>query len=915
MIRNVRKKLAASISEITSEEDFLYNTWLRAVPNKEISVGSIAASMFDTSKIVLSIEEPFATEHFAALNNSTVYPEDETHLFEKTGTNPVFFALLYVPSKIITHKEFDPAPVGDTAINIDFLLPQLAQKDIAVKFKMLKPTGYMFKFKDPEIKDYLANLQTKIHTIELLNLDELLADYNVASIQSINVKSFGKLKVKKLKVDKIRKTPKLYKLNVPSIGKFKTKISSMKIQALGSIKISKTVNLVISEPSIASGKYGINSPASAKYYDVTDPDLANESGKKIKAFAEPQKTKDVIKLLLKNSYKVDWGKRKDFSIALTKSEEANSKFLAENDRALLSKELGMGKIKESLAALRFLFLNKVIQSSLIIVPNETFGIERDENHYHLSKGWIKQLRQYCPEFTYSVITGNDDERLNAWNKSAFIYVTDYNTAIKDFHLKILEGGRLAKIDCVVMDEVQNIFNEDVERGELLKSIGSKIFWALSSIIDDHLVEQINSELSSRIVLEKRKVQKYSEVLDERSGLKYKEYWLEQDEHQQVEYKETISDCRKELRKVLESENPLRFQSNIFTLLHKLYQVENFAHGHDESPKSKLLLQHLEIFKRNGKKVIIISQYDRQGTKKIERLLDVFKISYTTAPASLSADEMQKTIKIFKEKESITAFLTNAKEVRLNFGDYVVPYIIKFDTWWNPTLIWQLTDLFKIDDDELHKKNINVFSYKMLNSVDAEVKSILTRKHMFEKNIVSVIPTNTMNELISVDEWLEIFEMDIEDPAAKAQASYEEILVKLKSLTIADYRATLSKFFFAIGYTNLDILADLNSASFDISGEGKAGNKTVQLFARIVLEKTITAEKVNEIITNTLQAMNSNTFIITRGDFEEGCEKYARENVTLISQEKLAMYLVNLNLVPHSQTETSIEDTEIPWRED
>jgi hypothetical protein len=173
----------------------------------------------------------------------------------------------------------------------------------------------------------------------------------------------------------------------------------------------------------------------------------------------------------------------------------------------------------------------------------------------------------------------------------------------------------------------------------------------------------------------------------------------------------------------------------------------------------------------------------------------------------------------------------------------------------------------------------------------------------------------MNELISVDEWLEIFNMDIEDPAAKAQASYEEILMKLKALTIADYRATLSKFFFAIGYTNLDILADLNSASFDISGEGKAGNKTVNLFARIVLEKTVTAEKVNEIITNTLQAMNSNTFIITRGDFGEGCEKYARENVTLISQEKLAMYLVNLNLVPQSQNETSIKDTDIPWSED
>jgi hypothetical protein len=915
MIRHVRKKLAASISEITSEEDFLYNTWLRAVPSKEVSVGSVASSIIDTSKVILSIDEPIASEHSFLLNSSSLYPEDPSHLFEKIGTNPIFFALLQVPSKIITYEEIDPRPAHDSAINIDFLLPKLTLIEIAVQFTMPKPTGYLFRLTEPETRDYLSNLKTKIEQIELLNLDELLADYNVTSIQSINVKSFGKLKIKKLKVEKIHKTPKLYKMKVPSIGKYKSKISLIKLQALSAIKISKSVNLIFNEPSVASGKFSINYPISAKYYDVTDPDLANESGKKIKAFAEPQKTKDVLKLLLKNTYKVDWGKRKDLSIALTKSEEVNSKFLAEHDRALLSKELGMGKIKESLAALKFLFLNKVIQSSLILVPDETFGIETDENHFHISKGWLKQLIQYCPELSFSVIKGNDDERMDAWNKSAFIYLTDYNTAIKDFQLKILENSQLAKFGSVVMDEVQNILAEHTEKGEFLESLSPKVFWALSSITDYSILEDINSELNSHIQIDKRKVQKFSDVLDERQGLKYKEYWLELDEHQKVEYKETISDCRKELRKVLESENPLRFQSNIFTLLHKLYQVENFAHGHDESPKSELLLRHLEILKRNGKKAIIISQYDRQGTKKIERLLDVFKISYTTAPASLSADEMQKAIKIFKEKESITAFLTNAKEVRLNFGDYIVPYIIKFDTWWNPTLIWQLTDLFKIDEDELHKKNINVFSYKILNSIDAEVKSILTRKHLFDKNITSVIPTNTMNELISVDEWLEIFNMDIEDPAAKAQASYEEILMKLKALTIADYRATLSKFFFAIGYTNLDILADLNSASFDISGEGKAGNKTVNLFARIVLEKTVTAEKVNEIITNTLQAMNSNTFIITRGDFGEGCEKYARENVTLISQEKLAMYLVNLNLVPQSQNETSIKDTDIPWSED
>jgi len=817
MIRHIRKKLASSISEITSEEDFLYNTWLRVVPSNEVTVGKIASSLINTSKIVYSIDHTLPTEHYFLLNSSTLYPVESAHLFEKIGTNPIFFALLYVPSKIITHEEIVQKPAEDSAINIEFLLPKSHPWEVAVKFQMPEPVGYLFRLDEPQIKDYLSNLQTKIEKIELLTLDELFADYNVTAIRTLNVKSFGKLKIKKLKVESIRKIPKLYKMNVPGMGKYKSKISSIKVQILGGTKISKSVNLIINEPSIALGKYEINNPVSAKYFDLSDPDLTNESGKKIKTLKDPKNTKDVIKLLLKNTFKVDWGKREDLSIVLTKSEEENSKFLAEHDRALLTKELGLGTTKETISALQFLFLNKIIQSSLIVVPDEMIGNEGDENQLEANLGWIENIRQYCPELSCSVIRGPDDQRLDAWNKSALIYLTDYNTVVKDYHMKILESSRLSKFDCIVMDEIQNVLDESVEKEEFLRKINPRVFWALSSIVDKNLLIDIDNALSNGIVVEKQKVQQCSEVLDEHSGLVHNEYWLEPNEHQKVEYKETISDCRKELRKVLESENPFRFQSNIFTQLHKLFQVENFAHGHDTSPKTDLLLQHLNILKRNGKKVIIISQYDREGTKKIERLLDQSEIKYSTAPASLSADEMQKAIKLFKENDSITAFLTNAKEVRLDFGDFLVPYIIKFDTWWNPTMIWQLEDLFKITENELQKRSLNVFSYKMYNTIDADIKNILTKKGLFDKNIVSVMPINTMNELISVDEWLEIYKMDVEDTSAKAQVTYKETLKKLKSLSIADHRATLSKFFFAIGYTNLDILADLNSSSFDISG--------------------------------------------------------------------------------------------------
>jgi Helicase conserved C-terminal domain len=909
MFRRVRKKLACAISEITSEEDFLYNTWLKVVPTNGVPIGRITSSLIDTPQIDFSLDELPSPdeleifEPFSLLNKSTLYPEESTHLFKKISTNPIFFALLYVPSRIINHKD------------IEFVVPATHLQEIAVKFKLPKPAGYKFRFTEPEIKDYLSNLHTKVEKIELLNFEDLFVDYNITAIRSLNVKSFGKLKIKKLKVDRIRKVPKLHNVNVPEMGEYKSKISQIQLLAIGGTKISKTINLIINKPSIASGKYEISSPQSAKYYDVSDPDLINIPAKKINSLQDPNKTKDVIKLLLKNTIKVDWEKRKDTNISLTNFEEVNSKFLVENDRALLCKELGLGGTKEALIALKFLFMNKIIHSSLIIVPKEMIGIEGDEKHLDAGLNWIGNMRKFCPELSHSVIKGKDDERLDAWNNSALIYLTDYSTFVKDFHMKILESSRLTRFDCIVMDEVQNVLDENKERAEFLNKINPKVLWTLSSVVDDGLLDNINKRLSKDVFIEKQKVQKFSEVLDEQSGILYKEFWLEPDEHQKVEYKETISSCRKDLRKVLESENPFRFQSNIFTLLHKLYQVENFAKGADTSPKTNLLLKHLNIIKRNGKKVIIISQYDRQGTKKIEKLLENSDIDHVSAPASLSADEMQKAIKLFKENDSITVFVTNAKEVRLNFGNFVVPYIIKYDSWWNPTTIWQLEDLFKIDEKELQKSRINVFSYKMFNTIDVDIKNILTKKQLFDKNIVSVIPVSTMNELISVEEWLVIFGMVIENSEQKKHITYNETLKKLQSLSVADFKTTLSKFFFSIGYPKPEILADLNSVSFDISGEGKAGSKSVHLFARVLLEDSVSADKVKEIITAASQIRKRNIFIITRGKFEDGCEKHVNENVTLISVEELAMYLVNLNLVPQGQSEISVKDNEIPWRED
>ena len=204
---------------------------------------------------------------------------------------------------------------------------------------------------------------------------------------------------------------------------------------------------------------------------------------------------------------------------------------------------------------------------------------------------------------------------------------------------------------------------------------------------------------------------------------------------------------------------------------------------------------------------------------------------------------------------------------------------------------------------------------MLNSIDEDIKRTLLKKELFDKNILSVIPISMFNDLISVDEWLKIFDMEVDDKSSKIIISYTEAEKELETLSIGDFRAVLSRFFYAIGYRNIDILVDMNSASFDIKGEGKIGGEDVNLFVKVLLMDVVSIKTINEIIPDKSLAQKSKIFVIAKGKIEDGGDELLNEAVTLISMEKLAKYLVNFNVIQNDQTDIETMHNDIPWRED
>jgi hypothetical protein len=254
MFRQARSKLASSISVIQEGEDFLYNSSIRAPLNKPIPIGNISySSIIDTSSLTFGFEKPILSKPFFKLGNSSLTPEDFNYLFKKkVRTNAVFFQLLYVASKIKLHRNIEPKPSGYSAKRIEFQMKKASNQDVVVKLV------------EPEIKDYLHNLKTKVEKIELLKKEDFHSEGNSTVIEEINVKdfnndtreinvrSFGKLKVKKIKSEEINKIPKLNNIEIPGMGKYKALVSALNLPSLISAAVSKSPLLDLIAPDISS---------------------------------------------------------------------------------------------------------------------------------------------------------------------------------------------------------------------------------------------------------------------------------------------------------------------------------------------------------------------------------------------------------------------------------------------------------------------------------------------------------------------------------------------------------------------------------------------------------------------------------------------------------------------------------------
>jgi hypothetical protein len=898
MLRKVRKKLASSISKVEGVEDFNFGNWLKIPLSQEFQIGAINSRLKDLPGLSINIPTTQSSAHSFDIPEPEVGDEIKKYQFKKVRSNAVFFMMHEVTNQGINLPEIEPKPLGYSAMNVDFLIKSPPIKDIRVKFSSWAAPEYKFVIEVPAIFDYLSEMVPTVYNIELLKVDEFINQVENIDVLNVELETFRKSKIKKIPITEVQKSKKIYKVKIPSIGSYKATQKEISFSVFQQPTISESHNVSI--PNVKNWFTKVQLPVvdSFLYFNLTQDKLPTMD-KKVKGLKNPESVKEILKFVLSSVKKVDWKERKDLHIQLRSYEETGAKFLVEHDYALLQDEFGIDKEKEVIAALKFLFGNRIIRSALIVTTSAKKGNLDLSSRCNIEIGWSDKLNKYCPELPLTVVEGDNDKRTSLWNKSGVLHLSDQATVLNDFRLKILEEKILHRFDCIILDDVHLILYAGDKGKEFLSVLKPRNLWATSGILDKNLLQNVNALLNHSVKIESVKIRDKESIVKEAPKFIWHEEWIKADEDQLKEFKVSMVECQKDLRRVLESGNPLRFTANIFTLLHRLKQVGNFAPGNTKSPKTELLLEQVKTIRDNGKKVLILSQYDRLGTKKIEKLLEQEGINFMQIPAGMAIDEVKKSISLFKSKKEIVALVTDAKISKLDFGNFAVPYIIRFDQWWNPVATWELADMFSPEVDEsVNTGSVNVYNYFLMGSIDEGIRELLYKKDVLRKNLFELMPFKVFDELMTIDEWLRLFQMPSGDDFVKITP--EDVIKLLNTSTLNFFRTTLSKFFFLLGYSNVDIIDLPNSSSFNVVGEAVRNNRKYFLNARVYIEGKVTKKMIEEIVFETSSSSKDKIFIISKGEFPEGSEKLLRDNVTLLDGHTLAKYLILLEII-NSQT--------------
>jgi superfamily II DNA or RNA helicase len=577
------------------------------------------------------------------------------------------------------------------------------------------------------------------------------------------------------------------------------------------------------------------------------------------------------------------------------------RFLVSNNHALLADDMGTGKTVMSTVALKILMRMNTVKSALILCPPSVLF------------EWERHIADWFPEAIVCRVRGSQDVRSLEWKIPANIHLTTYDTLRIDIDNGLLSKDKWNSFDLIIVDEAHHLKNPTSGRSIAIRSLRPKYRWALTGTpiqnkIEDMaaLFEFIYPGLLTQYDLYpermKSKVAPYflrrrkSEVLKELPPKIRQDIWLDMSEDQRVEYIQTEKEIQNEIRNLGSQVT----RQHIFAKMQHLKQICNFPSNKSRSPKLDTLKEQVEEISSSGNKVIVFTQYVEQGIRKLEPSLS----SYGTAVIIGGQSDSNRKIEIekFKNLEDIPVLIASLKSGGEGLNLTVASYVIHFDHWWNPAVMWQA-------EDRAHRRgqtqNVNIYSYWMNETIDERIYEILKKKGLLIEDMVDGLSEDSIDELLTMEDLYEIVgikkdakDRTIFDPKKWQNLSVEQIRQKLFEISPREFEELVERLMHYLGYPNVRVTKRTGDGGIDVISTRITENGVERIAAQCKRYRQIIGVPIAREFLGAIQDDTSivKGYLVTTSDFSTECITYClRHNIELISGLKMADYVKRFGL--------------------
>ncbi len=579
------------------------------------------------------------------------------------------------------------------------------------------------------------------------------------------------------------------------------------------------------------------------------------------------------------------------------------KFLIDNDHALLADDMGTGKTVMTTVALKILIQQTKVHHVLILCPPSVL--------YE----WKRHLDDWSPELTAYLIRGSQEIRKPLWQMPIHIYVTTYDTLKGDIESGVLPKENLGQFDIVILDEAHHIKNMKSKRFRAIKKLQPRRRWALTGTPIQNKIEDLASifefvypnyltsfdlrpeQVQARIkpyFLRRRK----KEVMPDLPPKIYEPIELELDDEQGIAYRLAEAGIRDELYALGDKVT----KQHIFAKLTVLKQICNFAPRKFTSPKTDSLKERVEEIIESGNKVIVFSQYVDEGVSKLEKILEPYGVAKIVGGQT---DANRKSeIEKFKKDPNIPILIASVRSGGEGLNLTEASYVIHFDHWWNPAVMWQA-------EDRVHRrgqtKGVNIYSYWMKDTIDDRIRQKLHEKGILFEKVVDGLAEEGIDELFTVDELLEVFgvkkvdvmKKPVVDSKVWQSMSLSEIREKLYEITPSDFEGLVRELMHYLGYPNVKVTGKSHDGGVDVLSTRNTATGIERVAAQCKRYhgnvSVHTARDFFGAISNDKSIKQG--YLVTTGEFTSECLQFCQSSgmIRAISGLELAKYVKQFGL--------------------